>query len=136
LAKQTGVSVASVWTAIKLFHIHLYKINVDPEIKAIGYEKRVRFCNLFINHVHFVLLDPKLIFFTDDANFNLRILTHKTTGTGVVKVWCMISANCIIRPIFYEGTLDAERYVNEILNPFFHTQLRKLPQYYVVCLES
>jgi hypothetical protein len=31
-------------------------------------------------------------------------------------VWCVISANRIIRPIFYEGTLDAE---HEILNPFF-----------------
>jgi hypothetical protein len=31
----------------------------------------------------------------------------------------VISANRIIGPIFYEGTLDAQRYINEILNPFF-----------------
>jgi hypothetical protein len=32
---------------------------------------------------------------------------------------CAISANHIIGPIFYEGTLDARRYINETLNPFF-----------------
>jgi hypothetical protein len=29
------------------------------------------FFNCFINHVHDRFLDPKLIFFTDEANFNL-----------------------------------------------------------------
>jgi hypothetical protein len=66
----------------------------------------------------------------------------------------MISPNCTIGQIFYEGTLDDQRYINEILNPFFvnftpaeerfsyftqdgatpHTQLRKLSKHYVVCL--
>jgi hypothetical protein len=50
------------------------------------------------------------------------MLTDKTTGVVVVKIlipkfkfpftikmviWCAISANRIIGPIFYEGTLDA-----------------------------
>jgi hypothetical protein len=34
-------------------------------------------------------------------------------------IWCAINANRIIGPIFYEGTLDAEGYINEILNPLF-----------------
>jgi hypothetical protein len=62
-------------------------------------------------------------------------LTHKTTGIGVVKnppaliqlplydqkigIWCAISINCIIGPIFYKGTLDSQQYINEILSPFF-----------------
>jgi hypothetical protein len=56
--------------------------------------------------------------------------------------------------MFYEGTHDAQRYINKILNPFFinsapteerfgyfvqdgatpHTQLRKLSEHYAVCL--
>jgi hypothetical protein len=34
-------------------------------------------------------------------------------------VWCAISANRIIGPIVYEGALDVERHINEIVNPFF-----------------
>jgi hypothetical protein len=61
------------------------------------------------------------------------MLTHKTTGTGVVKILMpfpfMIKIEVygvrlaqtirIIGLIFYEGTLDAQRNINEILNPFF-----------------
>jgi hypothetical protein len=35
----------------------------------------------------------------------------------MVDVWCAISADHIIGPIFYEGTLDV--IINKILNPFF-----------------
>jgi hypothetical protein len=36
-----------------------------------------------------------------------------------IGVWCAVSANCIIGPIFYEGTLDAQWYISEMFNPFF-----------------
>jgi hypothetical protein len=49
LAQESGVSVGSAWTETKLLHIHPYKITVVPEIKPMDYEKRVRFCNWFIN---------------------------------------------------------------------------------------
>jgi hypothetical protein len=42
-----------------------------PEIKPVVYEKRVRFFNWFINHVHEGLPDPKLTFFKHEVNFNL-----------------------------------------------------------------
>jgi hypothetical protein len=54
-----------------MLHIRLYKITVTPEIKPVDYEKGVRFCNWFINHVHDGLIDPKLTCFTVEANFNL-----------------------------------------------------------------
>jgi hypothetical protein len=53
LARQSGVSVGSAWTATKLLHICPYKITVVPEIKPVDYEKRVRFCNWFINHISY-----------------------------------------------------------------------------------
>jgi hypothetical protein len=64
LVLQSGVSVDSAWTATRLLHIHLHKI---AEIKPMDYEKRVRFCNWFISHVHDWLLDPKLTVLTDEA---------------------------------------------------------------------
>jgi hypothetical protein len=57
-------------------HIRPYKIAVVPEIKPVDYDKRVRFCNCFINHVHDGLLDPKPTFFTDEANFNLSVYVN------------------------------------------------------------
>jgi hypothetical protein len=63
--------VGSAWTATKLLHIHLYRIAVVPEIKRVDYEKSVRFCNWFIDHVHDRVFDPKLTVRTDEANFNL-----------------------------------------------------------------
>jgi hypothetical protein len=64
------VSPGSVWPATKLLHIRLDKITIAPEIKIMDYEKRLRFCNWFINHVHDEILDPKLTFFTDEGDFN------------------------------------------------------------------
>jgi hypothetical protein len=71
LARQCGVSVGSAWAATKLLHIRPHIITVVPEIKPVDYEKRLRFCNWVINHLHDGLIEPKLTFFTDEANFNL-----------------------------------------------------------------
>jgi hypothetical protein len=69
--------VGSAWKATKLLYIRPYKITVGPEIKSVGYEKRVTFCNWFINHVHDALLDPKLTFFTDEDELGTGFFVHK-----------------------------------------------------------
>jgi hypothetical protein len=60
-----------VRTATELLHICPYKITIVPRIKPVDYGIRVRFYKWFINHVHEGHLDPKLAFFTDEANVNL-----------------------------------------------------------------
>jgi hypothetical protein len=71
LAQQSCVSVGSAWKATKLCHIRPYKITVFLEIKPVDYEEWARFCNWFISQMHDGLIDPKLTFFPDEANFNL-----------------------------------------------------------------
>jgi hypothetical protein len=85
LARQSGVSVGSAWVATKLLHIRPYKI-VLPEIKPVDCEKSVRFCYLsvmcmtdfLILNWHFSQMRLILI--------SRVILTHITTGIGVVKI--------------------------------------------------
>jgi hypothetical protein len=87
LAQQSWFSVESAWTATKMLHIRQYKITVAPEIKPVDYEKLVRFLNWIIRHMHDVLTDPKLIYFTDEAILISRnMLTYKTTVIGIVKI--------------------------------------------------
>jgi hypothetical protein len=68
---EESFSTQGILTDRELLHICPHKITVVPEIKPVNYEKRVRFCNWFISHVNDGLTDPKLTFFTDEADFNL-----------------------------------------------------------------
>jgi hypothetical protein len=75
------------------------------------------------------------MFFSDEAWFSLHgevishnnrycsaentRLIHELPQHQKICVWCAISARRIIGPIFYDNTVNAARYVNNIRSPFF-----------------
>ena len=78
----------------------------------------------------------RLIIFSDEAWFHLQghvssqsnryyatekpNFVHETPlHYQKIGVWCAINGYRIIGPIFYDGTINAERYRNNILAPFF-----------------
>jgi hypothetical protein len=86
--------------------------------------------------MHNGLVDPQLLFITDEACFNVTgyVNSHNTRIWSEenphavhhiplhdikIETWCAISARRIIGPIFYQENVSSSRYVGDILGPFF-----------------
>lgn len=99
-------------------------------------QARTEFCRWFQQPVHDGSLDPGLTFFTDEAWFTLRGRVNSQNNRywsqenphdfhelplhdSKIGVWCAVSENRILGPIFYEETINSDRYVRLILTPFF-----------------
>jgi hypothetical protein len=97
---------------------------------------RIHLCNWFLQAVHDGEVDPQFVFFSDEAWFSLRgevnsrnnrywsaenpgIVHELPLYDETIGVWCAMSARRVIGPIFYDYTVNAVRYVNNILRPFF-----------------
>jgi hypothetical protein len=50
---------------------------------------------------------------------NPRLIHELPPHDEKLGVWCAISAHKINEPIFYDNTVNAARYANNIQNPFF-----------------
>jgi hypothetical protein len=99
-------------------HIRRYKITVVPEIKLVDYEKRVRFCNWFIDHVHDELLDLKLTFFTHETNCNLSGYVNSQNN----RHWSSENPHALIQLPPYDQNVDVLRAINanHIIGPIFY----------------
>jgi hypothetical protein len=62
---------------------------------------------------------------------NPRLIHELPLHDEKIGVLCAISAHTIIGPIFYDNTVNAARYVNGILSPFF-TELAEEERLYSV----
>jgi hypothetical protein len=95
---------------------------------------RAHFCSLFLQSVVEGEVDLQLTFVSDDAWFHWQgyintqnnywnsqnsHLTHEVPLHPVkVGAWCAVSARRIVGPVFYNKTINFERYVQVILRQF------------------
>ena len=123
---------------LKLF---LYKIQVHQPLSDYDITRRLEFANDMFQLIETKQIDPKKIFFTDEAHFHLDGYVNKQNyrhwGTEQphlaiarslhplrVTVWCAITYGQIIGPIFITKTIDRINYREDILENFFR-QIRQ-----------
>lgn len=136
LAQETGISKTSAWKATKLLKLKPYKVIVVQELQPRDYEIRVNFSNWILRNVNDRVIDPHLIFFSDEAWFHLHGYVSSQNNRywstekpdfvhevplhdQKIGVWCAVSAYRIIGPIFFDSTINSQRYRDGILTPFF-----------------
>jgi hypothetical protein len=94
------------------------------------------FCSWLLHNVHNGIIDPNLFFMSDEAWFhvsgyvnaqnssiwdteNPHVLHQRPLHDIKVGVWRAVTARRVIGPIFFEDTVNSDRYVSDILEPFF-----------------
>jgi hypothetical protein len=150
-SQKTGVSIGCASKATKLTKFRPYRIRVVHAFKPVDAPQRIRFCNWMLKNMHDGLVDPQLLFITDEAYFHLsgyvnsqstRIWSddnpHEVQQILLldikIGVWCAVSVKRIIGSIFYHETVISNRYVRNILEPFFEQLTDDERQYgYCAC---
>ena len=129
LSQETGYSLTMCQRAAKHAKLRQYRMTAVHELKEPDKIKRVRYCNWLL---HVVERDPdilKVTWFTDEAWFHLsgyvnsqntrvwasenpHVFHESPLHSEKVGVWCAISGERIIGPIFFEETVNTVAYKN------------------------
>ncbi|XP_062512636.1 uncharacterized protein LOC134188488 [Corticium candelabrum] len=136
LSQEVGMSLTSTYRAVKKQKFFPYKVSAVHELKAQDTEKRVSFCRWFQQFIDMngenILNDT---FFTDDAWFHLSGYTNRQNSRSwatenpheifekplhdqKIGVSCAVSRSRIIGPIFFDSTVNSDRYIKNIFVPF------------------
>ncbi|KAJ3649791.1 hypothetical protein Zmor_021512 [Zophobas morio] len=140
LSLQSGVPYSTCQKVVKKkLHMHPYKISLVQELQPADFPRRVQYCHWFqANLDDNRILD--LSFFSDEAWFhlsgyvnsqNFRIWStenpHAFEETPLhamkVGVWLAVSRRRFIGPIFFQDTINAARYREQILDVFVNQLL-------------
>ncbi|CAM1324679.1 Uncharacterised protein r2_g3343 [Pycnogonum litorale] len=130
LSAESGVSRSSIRRILKTNKWHPYKLHMAQQLSEDDPDRRAEFCEWALTKVNEDANFPTKILFTDEANFyvngevnrqNLRYWSSenpkwlsptKLQGAGKLMVWAGIWGDRIIGPIFIDGILNAEKYLN------------------------
>lgn len=132
--EELGFSYATIQKVLRTNGYKPYKVMPVQGLREQDREKRLTFCNIILQKHN---EDPNFvnkILFTDESPFSTagrhnRRNTHvwatenprevaatELQGYRVANVWCGMSSNHIYGPVFLEGTLTGERYLNYLQN--------------------
>ncbi|BFZ07560.1 hypothetical protein BsWGS_10599 [Bradybaena similaris] len=137
LSQQVSLPLSRLHKVLKQrLHFHPYRISVVHELKERDNQSRVNYCTwfqAFLAEEGESILD--VTFFSDEAWFHLSGYVNSQNNRiwssfnpnafyaapvhdAKIGVWCAVSRRRIIGPIFFNNTINAHRYVTEILEPF------------------
>ena len=125
LSQETGYSVTMFQRAAKHAKIRPYRVTLVHELQEPDKMKHVRYCNWLLN---FVEINPdilKVTWFTDESWFhvnsqntrvwaleNPHVFQESSLYPEKVGVWCAISGQRIIGPVFFEEIVNTVVYKN------------------------
>jgi hypothetical protein len=136
LSQETDVAYTTARRATKLLGFRPYRILEVHRIKHTHFNLSITFCSWLLRNVHGGIIDPNLFFMSDEAWFhvsgnvnaqkshiwdteNPHVLHQRPLHDINVGVCCAVSARRVIGPIFFGDTVISDRYVSNILEPFF-----------------
>ena len=136
VAQQVGISKTSVHRATKILKLKPYRVSIVQQLQPRDDQARINFCNWILQHIVDGIVNPHLLIFSDEAWFHLsghvssqnhrywstenpRLIHEVPLHDQKIGVWCAVTAERIIGPIFFDDTINSDRYRRNILEPFF-----------------
>ena len=136
IAQQVGCSQSTVVNTLKQSKYHPYKVRRVQTLRPADKPKRLEYCN-WLNGIltqHGTELMNKM-FYSDEAWVYLTGNSNKQNSRvwaienphayeesllheQKIGIWCAMSRQRIIGPVFFENTITADRYITDILEPF------------------
>jgi hypothetical protein len=128
LAQQSGMKRTSCLRILHSLNLKPYRVTCVQELKEPDKEKRVNYCHWLLNKIVDGELDPFQYFMSDEAWFHLsghinsqntrhwctenpHKLHEKPLHDPKIGVWCAVSGNGIVGPIFFDTNVNTEVYL-------------------------
>lgn len=130
VAAETGLSVSSVRKVTKIHKFHPYKLQILHELHEDDSDRRLQFCEQMSQMITNNKISVKNICFSDECSFFLNGFVNKhncrywsdtnphafTEGHSQwpqkLNVWAGIFGDTIVGPLFFEGNLNGDKYLN------------------------
>lgn len=134
VANECNISTTTVKKYLKKHKFHPYKIIILHELFEDDADRRIEFCEIMCNRIRNHTNYVKNICFSDECSFSLcgsvnrqnvrywsdtnprMIREEHTQYPQRVNVWAGILGNHIIGPIFIDGNLTGQLYLNMLQN--------------------